>query len=180
MNKPRVTLEQSTFGKIAALWGFAGAFSLIAFAIWRLVPIVLESLTYPLNPLQWALLVVNIIFMAHFEGYKGFQKGFAPRVAARTLYLSQHPGLYQAVLAPLFVIGYFNAPRRRLITTYALTTMIISLMFIIHSLDQPWRGLFDAGVVVGLIWGLACMLYYLMMVIYSPKANYSPEIQTET
>lgn len=81
----------SSIGRIAAVWGFLGAFSLIAFAIWRLSPFALELVNYELSLLHWGLLIANIIFMAHSEGYKGFQCGFSPRVAARTLYLAHNP-----------------------------------------------------------------------------------------
>ena len=163
-------------GILGATWGFLGAFMLIGYAVWRLTPMATDALNYPLSTLQWSALVANIVFMAYSEGYKGFQQAFAPRVAARSLYLSKNPTAIRLALAPLFVIGYFDATRRRLITSYLLTTMIIILIVLTRMVDQPWRGIIDAGVVVGLVWGLASMLYFIIMAFGVENYAYSPEI----
>ena len=34
------------------------------------------------------------------------------------------------------------------------------LVFVVHQLGQPWRGILDAGVVVGLTWGSAAVLLF--------------------
>lgn len=163
-------------GKVGAIWGFVGAFALISFAVWRLTPLSIEAMSQSLTWLQWFLLIANVLFMCYSEGYKGFQLAFAPRVAARSLYLVEHPSVVRVIFAPLFVIGYFHATRRRLISTYALTTMIICLIILVHQLDQPWRGIVDAGVVAGLIWGLASMLYFIAQALTVDQYNYSPEV----
>lgn len=169
-------MEKTSLGKFAAIWGFGAVFLLISFAVWRLAPVALEALSYPLTKLQWAALITNIIYMLHAEGYKGFQQAFAPRVAARTLYIHDNPTPGRVVLAPLFIMGYFGSTRRRMLTTYALTAMIITLVIIVRFIDQPWRGIIDAGVVVGLIWGLCSMIYFLYAAIYRANFKYSPEI----
>ena len=163
-------------GTFGAIWGFLGAFMLISYAVWRLTPMATDALNYPLSVLQWSALAANIVFMAYSEGYKGFQQAFAPRVAARSLYLSRNPTAIRVVLAPLFVIGYFDATRRRLITSYLLTTMIIILIVLTRMVDQPWRGIIDAGVVIGLVWGLASMLYFVIQAFGVDNFSYSPEI----
>jgi len=114
--------------------------------------------------------------MAYSEGYKGFQLAFAPRVAARSLHLSQHPTLTRVLFAPLFVIGYFDATRRRMVASYLLTIMIILLIILVHQLQQPWRGIVDAGVVIGLGWGLVSMLYFIVRAFSTENFSYSPEI----
>jgi len=47
--------------------------------------------------------------MLYSEGYKGFQKGYSPRVAARGHYLRDHSTLLRAILAPLFCMGFFHS-----------------------------------------------------------------------
>ena len=47
---------------------------------------------------------------------------------------------------------------RQLITTYGLTVAIVILIIVFHRLDQPWRGVLDAGVVVGLSWGIVTIV----------------------
>ena len=39
-----------------------------------------------------------------------------------------------------------------------LTIAIVILIIVFHQLDQPWRGLLDAGVVVGLSWGIVTIV----------------------
>lgn len=169
-------MDKNFIRKFAAIWGFGGAFALISFAVWRLSPIALDVVNYDLTTLQWTALIANIIYMLHAEGYKGFQQGFSPRVAARTLYLHDNPSAKRVILAPLFIMGYFDSTPKRLIVTYALTTMIITLVIIIRQIDQPWRGIIDAGVVAGLIWGLISMIYFLYSAVFTNTFEYSPEI----
>ncbi len=163
-------------GIIGAIWGFSGTFALIVFAVWRLMPVATESLGYSLTPIQWLALIGNVLYMAYAEGYRGFQLAFAPRVAARTLYLAKNPTPLRIILAPLFTAGYFHATRHRMIASYALTTTIICLIILVRFLDQPWRGIIDAGVVTGLIWGLISMVYFIMLAITSGQCACSPEI----
>ena len=169
-------MDYKLSGILGAIWGFGGVFILIVFAIWRLAPVAVESLDYFLTPTQWLALTGNILYMAYAEGYKGFQLAFAPRIAARSLYLAENPTLLRIILAPLFVAGYFHTTRHRIIANYILTTMIICLIILIRFLDQPWRGIIDAGVVVGLIWGLISMMYFIMLAMTSNRYDYSPEV----
>jgi hypothetical protein len=169
--------QDGTFaGLLGATWGFLGAFMLISYAVWRLTPMAMDAFNHSLSMLHWLALVANILFMAYSEGYKGFQQAFSPRVAARSLYLSRNPNALRVLLAPLFVIGYFDATRHRMIISYLLSTMIVILVILTRMVDQPWRGIIDAGVVVGLIWGLASMLYFIVQAFAEDNFSYSPEI----
>ena len=164
---------------LAAAWGFGGAFAVIAFAVWRLAPVAWQSLPH-LTLAQWAALSVFAAYMLYAEGYKGFQRAFAPRVAARVLYLRQHPTALRALFAPLFVAGFFHAPRRRIVASCALTGAIVCLVVLISRLEQPWRGMVDAGVVAGLVWGLFAMLYFMAQAMTAARQGrdygVSPEI----
>jgi len=171
-----MTSSEKYLGAFGAIWGFGGAFALIGFAVWRLTPLAVEALDYQLTIIQWAALISNVLFMAYSEGYKGFQLAFSPRVAARSLYLSRNPTAIRLLFAPLFVLGYFDATKRRMIVSYLLTIMIIVLIILVHQLQQPWRGIVDAGVVVGLGWGLASMLYYIVHAFSTENFSYSPEV----
>ena len=92
--------------------------------------------------------------MGRSEGYKGFQKKFSPRTAARIHHLYTSPNLLHTILAPLFGMGYFHATRRRQATSVLVTTAIIGLVLLVRQTPQPWRGIVDLGVVAGLMWGL--------------------------
>ena len=161
-------------------WGLGGVVLLLGYAIVRLLPLVTEALDDSLTWPQWAVFGGNTLLMAYYEGYRGFQKGFSPRVAARAKYLYNHPQVWPALLAPLFCLGYFQTTRQRKIITYALTVMIVGFILIIHQLPQPWRGLVDAGVVVGLSWGVLSLLYYGVQAFTSAVFDYSPEVDDES
>ncbi len=83
----------------------------------------------------------------------------ATRVAARALYLRGHSSALGTLLfSPLFCIGYFGASKRVLIVAWAGTIAIVIFVLLVHRVDQPWRGIIDAGVVVGLSWGLVSLI----------------------
>lgn len=162
---------------LAAAWGAAGGVAICAFAVWRLAPIAAEAFEYRLTIIQWVLLVTNVIFMAWSEGYRGFQQKFAPRVAARALYLyrSAEP-LWVRLLAPLFCFGYFRAARRTRLIAWFATIGIIILVLLVHQLKQPWRGVIDAGVVVGLTWGIVTLLFNYVKAFGTGEYPVSPEV----
>lgn len=91
--------------------------------------------------------------MAYSEGYRGFQCSFSPRVAERAVLLRAEPTPVRVLLAPLYCAGFFASTRRVQITAFAVTVGVIALVQLVHYLNQPWRGILDAGVVVGLGWG---------------------------
>ena len=114
--------------------------------------------------------------MAYLEGYQGFQKSFSPRSAARTYYLYRNPDLLTVVFAPLFVMGFFRATRGPLLFAWVGTCLIVLLIVILQLSAQPWRGIVDAGVVVGLSWGLGSFLVELWQVFTTGIYPLSPAV----
>ena len=166
----------SVLGVFAASWGAAGLIALLTFAVVRLSGVVWAGLEVPW---QWHHMVVaaaNTVFMAWSEGYRGFQRGFSPRCAARVKWLLEHSSLLQALLAPLFVMGYFGATRQRKIVVYGLTVGILAAILIIHALAQPWRAALDIGVVVGLTWGIVSFVWSLSAALRAPADRGAAEI----
>lgn len=168
--------KKKLHGTLAATWGIAGFSLLIMSAIFRLGDIALDIRNYDLSAVQWLVLLASILFMAYSEGYKGFQLKFSPRFAARCLYLKQNPRLMHSLLAPLFCMGFFYTTRRRKITSSILAVAIIGFILIAHQLTQPWRGILDAGVVVGLGWGMVSLIYFMQQAFTDPGFDYSPEL----
>lgn len=162
-------------GYIAALWGLVGICLLLGGAIYRLGGIALQTLDLSLSWYHWLALAFSIVFMGFAEGYRGFQKAFSPRVAARIHYLSRNVTPVRLLLAPAFCMGYFHIQRRRQIVTICLTLGIIALVQLVHMLAQPWRGIVDAGVVVGLAWGLVSLLIFTLQAFFSSGFKHSPE-----
>ncbi len=163
-------------GTLAAGWAVAGFSLLLISAIFRLGEIAWNIKNYELSVFQCVLLLASILFMAYSEGYKGFQLKFSPRFAARCLHLKNNPVLIHSILAPLFCMGFFHTTKRRKIATSILALAIIGFIFLAHQLKQPWRGILDAGVVVGLGWGILSLFYFLKQAFTAPEFNYSPEL----
>ena len=146
--------------RLVWFWGVGGTCALLIDALWRLIPYALEGvIEHSLTGVQWSVLAGWIPFMAYTEGYRGFQLRFSPRVVARSRYLSRCGNWGLRLGAPFVAMGLFHATRRRMIATWILISGIIVLILLIRQLDQPWRGIVDAGVVVGLGWGLIATLW---------------------
>ncbi|MDF1824027.1 MAG: hypothetical protein P1U68_05270 [Verrucomicrobiales bacterium] len=163
-------------GVVGAIWGFTGVTALLSFAIYRLAPRAWEVLQSPLTKGQWIFLVVFALFMVVAEGYRGFQKKFSPRTAARVKFLRDHPKPLHVVLAPFFCMGYFFANRRTQITAICLTLGIILLVVLVRYLPSPWRGIVDFGVVLGLSYGVASFAIYTLQALLGGKFAHSPEV----
>lgn len=166
-------------GKFGAFWGLTGVFALIGSAVYRLTPLAVNAFSYEFLWYHWAVFALVLLFMAYVEGYRAFQQGFSPRVAARAKYLNDRPVLFHSLLAPFFCMAYFHAPRRRKITSISVTLGIIVLIILVRLLPQPWRGIVDGGVVVGLAWGLVSLLVFSVQAFTSETFNYSPEVPEE-
>ncbi len=165
---------------VAAAWGIVGVAGILGFAILRLTPQVLAAIDSHLTVWQSALLVANVVFMAWAEGYRGFQCRFSPRVAARTLHLLLHPTPLRALLAPVFCVGYFHARAPGLLGVWLGTAAIIAAVLLVQLLAQPWRGILDAGVVVGLAWGLLSFLRMVWLTLREGRYRYPPGMPEAT
>ncbi len=163
-------------GLIGSLWGTLGILTLLGSAVYRLAPRALEAIQSGLTPIQWIILILWTIFMGRSEGYKGFQKKFSPRTAARVHHLSTHPNLLHTLLAPLFGMGYFHATKKTKIIAYAFTIGIICLVLLVRLAPQPWRGIIDTGVVFFFSWGIIAFLIFVIRAFLNGKPDHSPEV----
>jgi hypothetical protein len=144
---------------IIASWGIAGVVALIVRALVELTPFALESIrSGQLGIWHWTLLIGWVAANAYAEGYAGFHRRFSPRTVDRALYLGSHPSWSRIVLAAPFCMGLFQASRRTRITSWSLCIGILLLVVLVRHVAQPWRGIIDAGVVVGLVVGLASLI----------------------
>lgn len=171
-----MTKRPSLLGIVGAVWGLAGVLLLLASAAFRLWPIAADTFSHQLSGYHKIALIMIALGMGYVEGYKGFQMAFSPRTAARARYLRTHPSILRAVLAPFFCMGYFYATRRRKITSISLTAGIILLVLLVRNLDQPWRGIIDFGVVIGLFWGIVSLLMFSIQALVQADFPYSPEV----
>lgn len=172
--------KRTTFiGTLGACWGLAGVLLLLLSACFRLWPKTVAAFSEPFSWYHWLALVVIVLGMAYAEGYKGFQKAFSPRTAARARHLRHNPRLDHVILAPFFCMGYFHATGRRKITSITLTLGIIVLIILVSFVSQPWRGIIDAGVVVGLAWGIISLILFSIRAFGSNEFPYAAEVPNE-
>ena len=175
MNWFDMSIGKSLVGKVGALWGIAGLSLLFGNALFRLYFYAQALCGMEFEWFHWVALAASLLFMGYAEGYKGFHLKFSPRVAARALYLKNNPTVIRVLFAPFFCMGYFHADRKRKIISYCLTIMVIGLIVWVKTLEQPWRGIVDAGVVLGLGWGLVSVWIFALKAFFGKGFDVSPE-----
>lgn len=96
--------------------------------------------------------------MAYAEGFKGFQKKFSPLVVKRALTLDapkpKAAGPLRLLFAGPYSMGLFHATKKRRTVSWGLTAGVLCLVQLVKRLPYPWRSIVDAGVVVGLSYGM--------------------------
>jgi len=157
-------------GWLAAFWGVGGVIALLVYAAGRLAGQTQLALELEWSMLQWVVFIANTLFMAYSEGYRGFQKSFSPRTVARAMWLARNPDWISGLLAPLFCAGYFMADKRVRMVVWIGTFLIVILVLLLRLTPQPWRGIIDAGVVVGLSWGTVSLLFMFVRAVLSGEA----------
>jgi hypothetical protein len=172
-------IKTSALGLFGVLWALTGTVGLLGFSVVRLAKIATDAFAYDWQGYHWLALGLIVVFMAYAEGYRGFQKSFAPRVAARIRYLGERPRPLWILLAPLFCMGYFHIRKREKIVIYALTIGIILLVTGLRYLAQPWRGIVDVGVVVGLSWGLVATAVFTWRALTAASCPYAPALPSD-
>ena len=167
-----------TLGTVGTLWGVAGSITLLSFALTRMTKPMLEAFSgaYELGVWHYVVGGLWVVFMGYSEGYKGFQKGYSPRVASRALYLRDKCTWVRLLLAPLFCLGFINSTKRRRIVVYVLLIVITLIVVLFKYIPQPWRGVLDLGVVVGLSWGIIATLVFLVKFWMAEKVEFDPEV----
>lgn len=169
--------ENSRITHPAALWGIFGFVAILMQAILRLSHLAWEPIAAgELEVWHFALYGASIAFNGYFEGYRAFQLQVAPRVMARASYLAHNPRPLHVILAPLFCMALFHASKKRLIINWIVYAGIVALVLSVRQLAQPWRGIVDAGVVVGLSWGVFAILVSFGQLVVGGTLRSSPEL----
>jgi hypothetical protein len=152
-------------------WSVGGVLALLGKAIWQLAPYAWE-IRHGLTPAQVAACAAWCAFMLFAEGYRGFQKAFSPRVVARAFELARNPRWHWVMLGPAYAMALVHARPRRLVVSWILLAGIVALVVLVRRIPQPWRGIVDAGVVLGLAWGA------VSIVIFAVRAalGHAPEV----
>jgi hypothetical protein len=151
--------------------------ALLAQAILRLSAITWEALASgEMTSLQYGLCAVWSLMNAYMEGYRGFQKKFVPRVLARAHHVALHPEPLTATLAPLYAMAFFRAAPRAKIAAWGVTGLVLIAITLVRGIAQPWRGIIDAGVVVGLTWGVVALAVGILARLSGQTPAGDPEL----
>lgn len=161
---------------LAWAWGIGGIFLLLAQALTALVPLACAAIEMPWSAGQWAFAVSWVLFMGYAEGYRGFQTRFSPRVVRRAIHLFENPRPLHLLFAPLFCMGLIHASRKRIIANWALVGGIAGLVLAVGMLAQPWRGLVDLGVVLGLGWGMVAIVGFVVRTARGRPPDIDPDL----
>ena len=169
-----------------ALWGILGVLAILGQAIWRLTPIALQPYREGgLSWWMWALALVWIVSQRpggeHGAAGAEAQQGdagprAAPRVVSRAWSLKERCSWLQFFLAPLFCMGFFHATRKRLIVSWCVIAGIFGLVLLVHQLAQPWRGIVDTGVVLGLVYGAFAVVWFFARAAAGHLPPIPPEV----
>ena len=73
-------------------------------------------------------------------------------------------------------MGFYRASRRTRAIAWGLSVGIMLVVVVIGRLPQPWRGLVDLGVVVGLSWGLISLLVEAWRVLIRRQPGIDPDL----
>ncbi|MBL8955420.1 MAG: hypothetical protein JNK82_31890 [Myxococcaceae bacterium] len=146
----------------AAVWGVLGLVVMLLEALARLTRLAWEGVVVQFAPLPFAVAVVWCVLNAYAEGYRGFQRRFVPQALDRAFSIDGRSKL-EVVLAPLKVLGVWRTDPKVMRRAWVMVVGITLLVMAVKQLPQPWRGVVDAGVVVGLGWGTVAMLVGLVV-----------------
>lgn len=153
--------RRSSASPLIAAWGVLGVALLLLQAVVRLTVIAIDPFVTGrgLTPLEWAVCAAWIGVSLYSEGYRGFHKAFVPRTVARAFHLAARPRPLFVVFAPAFAMALFHARPKRLIVSWMVVFLVTLAIVAVRHLPTPWRSIVDLGVVAGLMWGLASLLF---------------------
>jgi hypothetical protein len=163
--------------RFIALWGIGGVLLLLLQAVFRLGHYAVQPwLDNSMSPFQIALYLAWVGIAAYSEGYKAFHLRFCPKVVARALHLARHPRPLHVALAPAFCMALFHARTRSVKVAWITLTLILCAIALLRITPQPWRGIVDGGVVVGIGLGALSLLLHTVQVFAGQRAPASPEL----
>ena len=120
--------------------------------------------------------IITCLWFAYVEGYKGFQLKFSPLVVSRSLTLHPRSPPHHLLLAPLYSMGMFHATKKRMIVSWSVTLGVAALVAGVKRMPYPWRNIVDAGVVVGLSWGMLSILIGYIMACIKGESPADPSL----
>mgnify|MGYP001269411197 FL=1 len=147
--------------RLLATWGVVCVLALLGNALYRLTPLAIEPwVEGQMSLWQKAVFVVWAVINAYTEGYRGFHQRFSPRVVGRAFHLGENPRPLDVVFALPFVMSLYHAQKRQRMISWTFIVVLTLVILAVRALPQPWRGIIDGGVVVGLGLGALSVVYF--------------------
>ena len=84
------------------------------------------------------------------------------------------------LLAPAYCMAFFHATKRRLVVAWIVTAGVVVLIVLVGLTPQPWRGIIDAGVIVGLGYGVVSILLFIVWAVSGRVPLGPPEVPEAT
>jgi hypothetical protein len=73
-------------------------------------------------------------------------------------------------------MAYIGATRKRRAIAWGVTLGVAVLVILVRRFAQPWRGIVDAGVVVGLAWAVVAIAWFAVRALQGHAPPASPEL----
>lgn len=162
-------------GLLVMCFGVAMVVAMLSFAILRLFPHAARLVELELSSGTILALVVWVMFMAYAEGYRGFHLKFSPRVVARAYHLGRIGRFRDVILALPFCLALYHTTKRQRIVSTLFILFLSTLIVMVRFLPPLWRGVIDAGVVVGLSLGILSIAYYFVLALRG-RVSDQPEL----
>lgn len=149
-------------------------------AVVRLAPRALVVVSGELTTVQLAIAVGWAGFMLYTEAWRGFHLRFSPRVVSRASGLLDRARPWLVVGAPLVAMGLFYATPVRLWVSRLVVLAIAGLVIAVRLLPDPWRGIVDFGVVLGLAAGLLSIAWHAAQALRGRPMPVAADFPEET
>lgn len=169
---------------LSSLWGTGGFCYILLRSIRKIFPIAADpfaAASTPLSNFHLAAYIFTCLWFAYVEGYKGFHLKFSPLVVSRSLTLQPGKSSFLHILfAPLYSMGLFHAKKKRVIVSWSVTFGVAAIVAAVKRLPYPWRNIVDAGVVVGLTYGMLSILIGYVVALNTGKRPADPALPSSS
>ena len=166
---------------IAAVWGVAGVIILFSppSSVWfgpQQTLLMLSSIGITGSSWCWSWLSW-FTWKATVPSKRDFHRGLQQErvISGRTIHLCTHY-LRRSSAWPIFM----HRKEESSVSGSSVTAGIIVLVLLMRFLPQPWRGIIDAGVVMGLSWGLVALLVFSIQALTLDTFDHSPDVPEQT
>jgi len=116
------------------------------------------------KPIEWACLVVNILFFALIACTVMVR--WSGVLVRRAFSLDAGCPWRHHVLAPLFVAGFYAATPKRILKAWGLVLFIVVIGIVVAHLPSPYRAIVDVGVVLNLLGGTLALIGFTAQVLF--------------